>query len=69
MLYLIIGLIIGIVIGLAIKSMHTCNGVLLIDHSDPKKDTYRFCINNLNALSGKKEIRLKINHDANLSQE
>lgn len=69
MVYLMIGLAAGLIIGLVIKFKCVYDGVLLIDHSNPEKDVYRFCISNLDKLSGKKEIRLRINHDADLSQE
>lgn len=69
MVYLMIGLVAGLIIGLVIKFKCAYDGVLLIDHSNPEKDVYRFCINDLDKLSSRKEIRLKINHDADLSQE
>lgn len=69
MLYLMIGLIAGLIIGLVIKFKCAYDGILLIDHSNPEKDVYRFYISDLDKLSGRKELRLKINHNANLSQE
>lgn len=47
----------------------TTSGILRIDHSNPEKDIYRFEINDLDGLKGKKRIVLKIDHDADLSQK
>ena len=44
-------------------------GTLKIDHSDPEKDIYRIDINDLDKLSKKKLIILKINNNADLSQK
>ena len=67
-------LYIGILIGLVISSIFfwnpwTANGTLRIDHSNPEKDTYRFEINDLDKLSKKKKIIVRIDHHANLSQK
>lgn len=45
------------------------NGTLRIDHSDPEKDVYRIDIDDLDKLSKKKRIILKVDNDADLSQE
>lgn len=44
-------------------------GVLKIDHSDPEKDRYLFEIDDLEKISEKSYIVLKIEHDADLSQQ
>ena len=44
-------------------------GTLKIDHSDPEKDIYRIDINDLDKLSKKKLIILKIDNNADLSQK
>ena len=44
-------------------------GTLKIDHSDPEKDIYRIDINDLDKLSKKKLIVLKVNNNADLSQK
>lgn len=44
-------------------------GTLKIDHSDPEKDIYRIDINDLDKLSKKKLIVLKIDNNADLSQK
>ena len=47
---------------------HTC-GTLKIDRSNPAKDLYRFDIDNLDALSNKKRIVLKVDNKADLSHD
>lgn len=54
---------------LIIRIVQTSAGTLLIDHSNPEKDIYRFKINNLDKLSKKKEIRLLVDNNADLSQD
>ena len=44
-------------------------GTLKIDHSDPEKDIYRIDIEDLDKLSKKKLIILKIDNNADLSQK
>ena len=43
------------------------SGVLRIDRSNPEKDRYRFEIDDLNKLSTKKYIVLKVDNTADLS--
>jgi hypothetical protein len=43
------------------------SGTLRIDHSNPEKDIYRFEVNEIENLSRKKEIILKIDNNADLS--
>ena len=45
----------------------TC-GTLRIDHSNPEKDVYRFDIGDIDSLSKKKRIVLKVDNNADLSQ-
>lgn len=65
----------GIAIGLIIASIFsiwnpwTETGTLRIDHSNPEKDVYRFELNDLDRLRNKKYIRIKIDHNADLSQK
>ena len=51
-------------------SMRSIQGTLRIDHSDPEKDIYRLEISNLdlNDLSKKKKITLKVDNNADLSR-
>lgn len=44
-------------------------GTLKIDSSNPDKDVYRFEIDHLDNISNKKRIVLKIDPNADLSQE
>ena len=44
-------------------------GTLRVDRSNPAKDVYRFDIDDLDGLSKKKKILLKVDNKANLSQE
>lgn len=44
-------------------------GTLKIDHSNPEKDVYRLEIDDLESLSKKHKIVLKVDSRANLSQE
>ena len=46
----------------------TC-GTLRIDHSNPEKDIYRFDIDDIDSLSKKKRIILKVDNHADLSQK
>lgn len=68
--WIIIGFVLGVFAVLLLdKVMRKPIGTLRIDHSNPEKDTYRFEINNLDALSNKKRIVLKIDNNADLSQK
>ena len=60
-----IGFALGVII---IGHLNKPDGVLRIDHSNPKKDTYRFEIDEIEQLSQKKYIRLKVDNEADLSQ-
>ena len=44
-------------------------GTLKIDSSNPEKDLYRICIDNLDDLRDKKKVILTIEHNADLSQK
>lgn len=54
---------------LIIRLVQTSTGTLLIDHSNPEKDLYLFKVNDLDKLSKKKEVRLLIVNNADLSQD
>lgn len=69
---------IWIFVGMAVSTLTTLlirkvyyrkEGVLQIDHSDPEKDVYRFVIDNIDDLSKKKYIVLKVDNNADLSQK
>ena len=59
--------LIGAVIACAICASTT--GVLKIDSSNPEKDIYRFEVYNLDALSKKKYILMKVKRSSDLSQK
>ena len=60
----ILGLIIGGLIVLIFHHRITASGELLIDHTDPEKDIYRINVNDLDDLSKKKRVILKVNNNA-----
>lgn len=64
------GVMVGVVIcyvGLFhIDSM--TDGTLKIDHSNPEKDVYRLEIDNLDSLDSKTRIILKVDDNADLTQ-
>ena len=62
----ILGLIIGSLIVLIFQHCITASGELLIDHTDPEKDIYRINVNNLDDLSKKKRVILKVDNNAKL---
>ena len=70
LLVLIVGIIAGIITAvMAVKFSKRSAGTLKIDHSNPDKDVYRFEIDNLDALSAKKKITLKVDNKADLSRK
>ena len=68
-LYLTISVMVHLMLAIVIRSLWPAAGVLRIDHSNPEKDVYRFDIENLDALSTKSRIVLKVDNDADLSQK
>lgn len=69
LLYLCIGIVIGILGATIASAVSGASGVLRIDHSNPEKDIYRFEIDNIEKLSKKKAIVLKIDNQADLSSQ
>lgn len=65
-LYILIGFLAGLFLGLIFP--HKSSGTLKIDHSNPEKDVYRFEVDNLDKLNKKRKIVLKIDNNADLSQ-
>lgn len=65
-----LGMFIGCIVTILIFLIcyHTA-GTLRIDHSNPEKDVYRFEIDNLDGLSKKKHVVLKVDNNADLSQK
>ena len=65
----LIGLAVGIVITSWIMHVEGFVGTLRIDQTDPETDVYRIEIDDLDALARKTSIKLKVDHNAKLSQE
>ena len=49
--------------------IRSASGTLRIDHSNPLKDIYRLEIDDLDKLTRKTRVVLKVDHNADLSQE
>lgn len=65
-------IIFGLLCSIATSLVWVCrtsSGVLKIDHMNPEKDVYRFEIDDLDNLGKKSRITLRIDHNANLSQD
>lgn len=59
----------GVIVGFVLTYIfYKPVGTLMIDHSNPAKDVYRFAIDNLDGLSKKKRIVLKVDNNADLSR-
>lgn len=67
-LFLLIGIIIGITIGIIISSLSEAAGVLRIDKTG-EKDMYRFEIDDIDILSKKRRLVLKIDSSADLREK
>ena len=68
LVYFFLGLMVGVIIMITAGIQSTV-GVLRIDHSNPEKDTYRFEIADLDNLSRKKRVSLRVDNRADLSQK
>lgn len=68
-IWFLIGTVIGSIVSNIIFYIRTGSGTLKIDHSNPDKDLYRFEIDDLDKLDSQKKVLLKIDHNANLSQQ
>lgn len=63
-----VGFIAGVLTTNIVSRLKPKAGTLRIDHSNPEKDVYRFEIDDLDNLSKKKHIVLKVDNYADLSQ-
>ena len=68
-LLFLVGVLVGSIISSIIQGIRVTYGTLKIDKSNLKTDVYRIYLNDLDILSKKKYIRLKIDANADLSQE
>lgn len=67
-LYLAVLAVVTIIVRIVQDKIRTA-GTLKIDHSNPEKDVYRLEIDDLEGLTKKRKIVLKVDNRANLSQE
>lgn len=67
MIYFIVGLVVGVLI-MAFGVLTLKVGTLKIDQISSDKDLYRFEIDNLDKLSKRKYILMKVDPNADLSQ-
>lgn len=65
----ILGVMVGYFISRLIIRFFSAKATLQIDHSIPEKDIYRFDIDKIQDLDDCEYLLLKINHNADLSQE
>lgn len=65
----VIGCVVQAIVFCIFKAVSSSFGVLKIDHSNPEKDVYRIVLGDLDNLKKKKYVELKIDHNADLSQE
>lgn len=64
-----IGAIVEAAVALVIRMIRSGTGCLKIDHSNPEKDLYRLEIDgDLDKIAKKKEIILRVDNNADLSQ-
>ena len=68
-LYFAIGLILGSITTILFICRKCGVGALKIDHSNPEKDLYRFEIDEIEDLSERRVLILKIDNNADLSQK
>lgn len=68
LVYFFLGLMVGVII-MIMAGIQSTVGVLRIDHSNPEKDIYRFEIADLDNLSRKKRVSLRVDNHADLSQK
>lgn len=67
--WFLIGVAIGSIISNIIFFSRAASGTLKIDHTNPEKDRYKLVIDDLDLLDKKKKFILKIDNNADLSQE
>lgn len=65
----VISFLVGILIDHVVSYFKKPFGIFKIDHSNPEKDIYQVCLEDLDKLDKKKRIVLTIDHNADLSQK
>ncbi len=63
------GVIIGVIVSWLFSKICGVSGTLKIDHSNPEKDIYRIELDDLDVLSKKHRVVLKVDHNAKLTQD
>lgn len=66
-----LGVLAEAIVSSIMEAIRTTRGVLRVDHSNPDKDVYRFefDMKHLDKMSRKRRVILRIDHNANFSQE
>lgn len=59
-----IGVLISLIVHAILEYRKTVDGLLIIDVTDPEKDRYKFCIDNLDDLENKKTLILSVKRGA-----
>ena len=62
--WMLIGAVVGSIVTSVVYFFRKGCGVLRIDHSNPEKDIYRFDVADIDALSKKRRIVLKVDNNA-----
>ena len=63
------GVLIGLLLMFVLTRFERTSGILKIDQSDPEKDRYLFDVGDLDKLKKKRKIVLRIDPNADLSQD
>lgn len=69
LVYWLAGIIVGLIAMTTIISVKAAVGTLRIDSSNEEKDIYRLDIHDLEKVPNKKYIILRVDKNANLSQQ
>lgn len=65
----IVGFVVGAISSSIVTNIRSKAGILKIDHSNPEKDVYLFDKIDLDKLSKRKRIVLRVDNNADLSQD
>ena len=64
-----LGAIIGVIVSWLFSKIRGVSGTLKIDCSNPEKDIYRIELDNLDVLSKKHRVVLKVDNNVKLTQD